>query len=68
MVGGVVLVELVEDKYNVYIKVLDIGIGISKEEILCIFECFYWVDKVRSRNIGGIGFGLLIVKYLVEVY
>ena len=31
--GGVVSVELAEDKYNAYIKVSDTGIGISKEEI-----------------------------------
>lgn len=51
--GGVVSVELAEDKYNAYIKVSDTGIGISKEEIPRIFERFYRVDKARSRNTGG---------------
>ncbi|HDR8142206.1 TPA: sensory box histidine kinase PhoR [Bacillus cereus] len=66
--GGVVSVELAEDKYNAYIKVSDTGIGISKEEIPRIFERFYRVDKARSRNTGGTGLGLSIVKHLVEAH
>lgn len=36
------------------------------KDIDCVFEWFYWVDKVCSRYLGGIGFGFFIVKYLVE--
>ena len=65
--GGVVSVELAEDKYNAYIKVSDTGIGISKEEIPRILNVST-VDKARSRNTGGTGLGLSIVKHLVEAH
>ena len=37
-----------------------------KEDLDQIFEPFYRVDKVRSRNLGGSGLGLSIVKEIVE--
>lgn len=42
--------------YNdAYIKVIDTGIGIPKEEIDKVFERFYRVDKSRTREMGGTG-------------
>lgn len=53
---------------EVTISVEDNGIGIPKADLPRLFERFYRVDKTRSRDVGGSGLGLSIVKHILEVH
>ena len=64
--GGIVTTKVRYDDNYIIIKVIDNGIGISKEDKTRIFERFYRVDKARSRDVGGTGLGLAIVKHIVK--
>ena len=53
---------------GLYIEVIDRGIGIRSDEQLMIFEEFRQVDGGSTRNIGGTGLGLALVKQFVEMH
>lgn len=54
------------DKDNVRVTVYNSGKNIPEEDIEHIWEKFYKVDKARTREYGGNGIGLSIVKAIVE--
>ena len=64
--SGRVTVRLEGDKGTVKIGVIDTGCGIPEAELDRIFERFYRVDRARSRDSGGTGLGLALVRHAVE--
>ena len=66
--NGWVHVSLNADHKFFYIKVMDSGMGIPKEDQNHIFERFYRVDKSHSREIGGTGLGLAITRNAVIMH
>ena len=66
--GSNVIVRAIERRKDVLFEVEDSGIGIPAKDIPRIFERFYRIDKNRSRDRGGSGLGLSIVKHILEIH
>ena len=64
--GGVVKMKAWREDELAIIEVSDTGIGIAPVDLPHIFDRFFRVDKSRSRERGGSGLGLTIVKKIVE--
>lgn len=64
--GGEIWVNARGDGDKVVINVTDTGIGVSPEDAGHIFQKFYRVDNSQTRQIGGTGLGLHLVKQRVE--
>lgn len=65
---GQTRVSFYEMEGQVLVEVSDTGIGIEDRHLKHLFDRFYRVDTSRSRNIGGSGLGLSIVKHIIEAH
>lgn len=66
--GGQVTVTADRKENHVYLSVKDTGTGIPEELKERVFEPFFRVDKSRSRELGGVGLGLALVREIVRVH
>ena len=65
---GQLTVTAYQRNKHVYLSVEDTGSGIPKELRERVFEPFFRVDKSRSRELGGVGLGLALVREIVRVH
>lgn len=65
--GGKVSVAVEQDDAHVLVSVCDEGLGIPQNEVKNVFNKFYRVKTDETRRIHGTGFGLYLVKSLVEM-
>lgn len=66
--GGSVSIKLFETGDSIRVEVANTGPGILDEDLPYLFERFYRGEKSRSREFGGAGIGLAIVKELVQAH
>lgn len=66
--NGKVRISAYKDNSSVIILVEDTGHGIPCEYREKIFEPFFRVDKSRSRELGGVGLGLALVREIVRLH
>jgi signal transduction histidine kinase len=66
--AGRVWVEVDEAETGVAIRVCDTGHGIPAEHLPHVFDRFYRTDKARSRDSGGSGLGLAVVKSIIDAH
>jgi two-component system phosphate regulon sensor histidine kinase PhoR len=66
--GKQVTVKLQEQDDEYLISVIDQGIGVNPEHFDHIFERFYRVRNIASRQYSGIGLGLFVARAIVEAH
>ena len=67
-VDGQVIVTAYQEENHVHLSVEDTGSGIPEDLKERVFEPFFRVDKSRSRELGGVGLGLALVREIVRVH
>jgi len=66
--NGVTKVAFYDMEQYILVEVADNGLGMEELHLKHVFDRFYRVDKSRSRQVGGSGLGLSIVKHIVEAH
>lgn len=66
--NGKIVLSVEKNSNRINLRVTDTGKGIPEKELPFIFDRFYRVEQSRSRQHGGSGLGLSIVKRLVELH
>jgi signal transduction histidine kinase len=66
--GGRVTVRLATDGQQMVLSVRDTGIGFTPDVAAHLFERFRQADSSSTREYGGLGLGLGIVRHIVELH
>ncbi|MFZ4862748.1 sensor histidine kinase [Sphingobacterium sp. Mn56C] len=66
--GGKTTISIFPLLDQILIEVTDNGHGIEEKYLPRVFERFFRTDKSRSRDVGGSGLGLSIVKHIMEAH
>jgi len=66
--GGEVRLGVTARQHEAVFEVADSGIGIPREAQPHVFDRFFRVDAARSREVGGAGIGLSIVKSICTAH
>jgi len=66
--GGQITVALTRTPDYCEIRIRNTGLGISEDDLPLIFERFYRADKSRTRETGGTGIGLALVRQITDLH
>ena len=66
--GGDIAIRAKVERDKIHISFSDTGIGIPKDKTSMIFDSFYQVAEYLTREVGGLGLGLAIVRRIVEAH
>ena len=66
--NGLTKVSFYDMEKFILVEISDNGLGMEEKHLKHVFDRFYRVDKSRSREVGGSGLGLSIVKHIIEAH
>ncbi|WP_346401742.1 cell wall metabolism sensor histidine kinase WalK [Listeria monocytogenes] len=66
--GGRISFYLKKFEDEIEVSIADEGLGVPDEDLANVFDRFFRVDKVRSREMGGTGLGLAIAREVIEAH
>ena len=66
--GGEITIALTQTPNYTEIKINNTGLGIPEDDLPLIFERFYRADKSRTRETGGTGIGLALVRQITDLH